>query len=291
MGCLVCQNKHFEIISKRVRDSSDHQVIKCKNCGLLQLFPMPLIEEDKKFYDQNRQVKNIKAPTDLSTIRKNSLDDTKRRAKMVSGCVKKNQTILDFASGYGFFLKEMENLGYKITGIEISKERREMSAKVSKTEVLDVNLLEDDAVLPKFDCITLFHALEHVNNPTSFLKIIKKHLNNNGKLIVEVPNTDDMLIGACEGYRNFYWQRAHLLYFNAKTLKKTIQKAGFSIIDVFHIQRYSIENFMNWFILGKPQIKTPLFQTESIYKWLEDYYKKYLSKKGKSDTLILIAKA
>jgi 2-polyprenyl-3-methyl-5-hydroxy-6-metoxy-1,4-benzoquinol methylase len=209
---------------------------------------------------------------------------------MVSSLVKKNQTILDVGSGYGFFLREMSGLGYKITGIEISQERRKISARVTKTKVLDIDLLEDTAGLPKFDCLTLFHSLEHILDPVSFLKILKKHLNRNGKLIIEVPNADDLLLGASEGYRNFYWQRAHLFYFNAKTLKKIIQKAGLSIIGLSYVQRYSLENFMNWFILGQPQLQKPVFQTRSEYQWLEDYYKKYLSKTGKSDTLILIAK-
>ena len=288
-GCIICQNRNFEIVSEIVRDSSDYKVIKCKKCGLLQLSPIPSIEDDKKFYGQNLQAKNIKAPTNLKIIWNNSAVDTKRRARMVSGLLRKNQTILDFASGYGFFLREMRNLGYKVTGIEISGERRKASSKITKAEVLNINLLEDDANLPKFDCITLFHALEHFSDPVLFLKIIKKHLNKNGKLIVEVPNVGDILLGSCEGYRNFYWQRAHLLYFNVETLRRAVQNAGFSIIDISHIQRYSIENFMNWFVLGKPQIDTPLFKTESAYLWLEDYYKEYLSKRGESDTLIITA--
>jgi len=290
-SCVICQSKNFKVVSKRVRDSAEHRVVKCRNCGLFQLSPMPSVKEDKEFYDKNQQAKNIKAPTNLNAIRKNSLYDTKRRADMVSRYVRKNQTILDFASGYGFFLQEMKRRGYRVTGIEISKERREASARVTKAKVLKINLLENDADLPTFDCITLFFALEHVNDPIPFLKIIRRHLKKKGRLILEVPNTDDILIAACEGYRNFYWQRAHLLYFNARTLKKAVRKAGFSIVDAFYIQRYSIENFMNWFITGKPQIKTPVFQTEGEYRWLEDYYKEQLTKKGKADTLILAAKA
>lgn len=289
-ACAFCQSRNLKIFSKRVRDSLNHRVVKCKNCGLLQLFPLPTAEEDKKFYDQNRQVKNIKAPTNLSVIKRNSLDDTKRRVKMASSYVKKNQTVLDFASGYGFFVQEMKNLGYKAAGVEISAERRKASAKVTKAEIFNLNLLQDDTALPKFDCITLFHVLEHISAPVSFLKILKRHLNKNGKIIIEVPNADDMLLWSCQGYRDFYWQRAHLFYFNVKTLKKIIQKAGLSIVDISYVQRYGLENFMNWFISGQPQLQKPLFQTKSEYKWLEDYYKKCLSKTGKTDTLILIAK-
>ncbi len=264
--------------------------MKCQGCGLLQLSPIPSIKEDKEFYDENRQSKNIGEPRNLTTIKQNSLADSKRRMEMVRLYLKKNDTILDIGSGYGFFLEEMRNCGYNVTGIEISKERRQISSRITSAKVLNVDLNEKEISLPKFDCITLFHVLEHIREPILFLKIIKKYLAKNGKLIIEVPNADDILLDASKKYKDFYWQRAHLAYFATGTLKQVVRKAGFSVIDTFYIQRYGIENFMNWLISGKPQLKSPEFQTKSVYKWLEDYYKKYLCKMGKSDTLIVIIK-
>jgi len=290
MKCIICKGKKFKIISRRVRDSKKHKIVKCQKCQLLQLSPIPSRKEDKKFYDENRQSKNIREPQNLKTIRENSLIDTKRRAKLVLKEVPKGKKVLDVGSGYGFFLRELENLGYGVTGIEVSKEKRRISGKVVANKVLDVNLYYDETDLSKFDCITLFHVLEHLYDPILFLKIIKKHLNRNGKLIIEVPNADDLLLETSKNYRDFYWQRAHLAYFNNMTLKRVIQKADFSIIKTFYTHRYSIDNFMNWFLLGKPQIEKPIFQTKGPYKWLEDYYKGYLCQAGKADTLILIVR-
>lgn len=288
MRCIICGGKKFKKVSLKVRDSNNYKVIKCQNCGFFQLNPIPLKIEEKSFYDQNLQVKNIREPSDAGVMEKKSLSDTKRRAEMVSKYIQKNSTILDIGSGYGFFIKEMEKRGYNITGIEVSKERREISSKVTKTKVLDIDLFENDTILPNFDYITLFHVLEHISDPIGFLKIIRKHLNK--KLIIEVPNADDMLLGASKEYRDFYWQRAHLSYFTGNTLKRVLKRAGFSSIKLFYIQRYGIENFMNWFISKKPQIEKPIFQTTSIYQWLENYYKKYLCGIGKSDTIVLTAK-
>ena len=290
MCCSNCGGKDFIVISKKVRDSIRHKVVKCKSCRLLQLEPLPTIAEDQYFYDENFQSKNIGEPDDLKSMRENSIYDTSRRANFISTYITKKQKILDIGSGYGFFLHEMNNRGYNITGIEISKKKREISLKVCDVEVLNINLFKENLNLLNFDTITLFHVLEHIINPIEFLKIIKKHLNCEGRLIIEVPNSDDMLLDACEKYRNFYWQRAHLYYFNCDTLKEVVKKSGFSIVDFFFVQRYSLDNFMNWFISGEPMIKKPIFKTKSTYKWLEDYYKRHLCQIGKSDTLILIAK-
>ncbi|MDO8663257.1 MAG: class I SAM-dependent methyltransferase [Candidatus Wildermuthbacteria bacterium] len=291
MECIICNGKKFKIISPKVRDANEHKIAQCQKCQLLQLFPMPTRpEEDKEFYDENRQSKNIGGPLDLKIIRENSLADTKRRTGLILKEASKGKKVLDIGSGYGFFLKEMENLGYDAAGIEVSKEKRRISRRVTEAKVSDINLYHSEAGLSKFDCITLFHVLEHLHDPVLFLKIIKRHLNKNGKLIIEVPNADDLLLTASKNYRDFYWQRAHLFYFSAMTLKKVVQGAGFSIIEISYVHRYGIDNFMNWFLLGKPQIARPAFQTNGPYKWLEDYYKGYLCRAGKADTLTLIAK-
>lgn len=43
--CLLCDNKEMDIIKYKTRNSS-HKVVRCKNCNLQQLFPLPTIDED-----------------------------------------------------------------------------------------------------------------------------------------------------------------------------------------------------------------------------------------------------
>ena len=99
MECIICNGKKFKIISPKVRDSNEHKIAQCQKCQLLQLFPMPSAEEDKEFYDENRQSKNIGEPLDLKTIRENSLADTKRRAGLISKEASKGKKVLDIGSG------------------------------------------------------------------------------------------------------------------------------------------------------------------------------------------------
>ncbi len=48
---------------------------------------------------------------------------------------------------------------------------------------MDVNKIKD-----KFDVIVSMGTLEHMDNPLQTLKLFKKHLNPNGKIIVTSPN-------------------------------------------------------------------------------------------------------
>jgi len=291
MKCAICKNKKFELIANRLRDSDRHKVVKCNKCHLIQLSPLPSIEDDKKFYNKNRQSKNIGGPIDIKVIKKNSADDTARRADFVSQSISKNSTIIDIGSGYGFFINEMDKRGFNIIGVEISKQRREISRKVTTVRVLDTDIYKSKSLLEnkKVDCITLFHVLEHISNPIKFLKTLRMYLKQNGKAIIEVPNVNDLMLKSNKAYYDFYWQRAHLLYFSSDTLIKIIKKAGFPKYKVCFKQRYGIENFMNWHIHNKPQIDKPSYHTIGNYKWLEDFYKNYLINSGKADTLIVVA--
>ncbi len=213
MEYIICKSKEFKLVANRPRDSDRHKVITCNKCNLVQLSRIPSIEDDKKFYDENRQSKNIRELTDIKVIRRNSADDTMRRVNFVSRFISKDSTIIDIGSGYGFFIDEMDKHGFNIIGLEISKERREISRKVTNVQVLDTNISKSPLEIEKVDYMILFHVLEHISNPIKFLETLRLHLKENGKVIIEVPNIDDLMLESNKAYRDFYWQRAHLLYF------------------------------------------------------------------------------
>lgn len=288
MKCIICDNSKLTKISEKTRDSNKHSVMKCSKCSMVQLLPIPTDKDNQEFYNQGRQMKNIKEPTKISIIRKNQKSDTMRRADFVSKLLPPKSSILDIGTGFGFFLEEMKNRNYCPMGIEISKFTRETAKKITGVKILDIDILKT-SLKEKFDVITLFHVLEHIKEPVFFLKIIKSNLKKNGRLIIEVPNFDDLMVESNEAYRNFYWQRAHLLYFNKKTLIHVVKKAGFLNCKINYEQRYSLNNFMNWIINNQPQIQQPSFIMMGNYQWLEDIYKSKLIKIGKSDTLILTA--
>mgnify|MGYP003802959663 CR=1 FL=1 len=286
-ACLICGKEKFSVKAKRLRDSRNHSVLKCKNCGHIQIYPIPTLAEEQFFYDNNKQEKNLGIDFNLTQIRKKSMADTNRRTLFVTKLARKSGKILEIGSGYGLFFESMEKLGYNITGIEISKQRRKISRRITNAKILDINIVKDTLNFPKLDMIILFHVLEHIIEPVTFLKKLKKLLKSNGKIIVEVPNYDDHQLDSNKSYRNFYWQRAHIHYFTPKILRMVLHKAGFTV-NIKGIQRYSIENFMNWKLTGKPQLENPTFSLPDEYRWIDSFYKNKIEKLLKSDTIIAI---
>jgi len=286
-SCAICKYSKFDQISSRVRDSIKHKILKCKKCGHVQLYPVPTPSEDKKFYDRDMQNKNINFYGSIEDHRRKDIHDTIRRVNLVVKFIPKNGKILEIGSGHGFFVEMMHKKKYDITGIEISIEKRIMSRKVTKVKILDVDINTQSLDIGNFDTIVMFHVLEHIRDPISFLKKEKKLLKPTGKLIVEVPNCNDFQLELNKSYKDFYWQRAHLHYFTPKNLKGVFSHAGFNA-KILGVQRYSIENMFSWRLTNKPQLNEPTYSLPKPYEWIEKSYKHNLEKNLKCDTIIAI---
>ena len=114
-------------------------------------------------------------------------------------------------------------------------------------------------------------------------------LKKNGKLIVEVPNIDDVQLSDNENYEKFYWQRGHIHYFNPKQLKFVFKSTGLKT-QIIGIQRYSIENMFNWKLTNKPQLNLPSYNLVGTYNWIDSFYKEKLETELKCDTIIAVGK-
>ena len=286
-SCILCKYDNLKVISGQVRDSKKHKIVKCLKCEHIQLYPIPTPEDDKKFYDKDLQNKNIKYYGNIEDHRKKSIDDSIRRLELIRKTTPKKSKVLEIGSGHGFFVESAHKGSFDITGIEISEEKRAMAKKVTSAEILDIDINFQTPNLENLDLVVMFHVLEHIVDPISFLKKIKKLLKPKGKLIVEVPNCDDFQLGLNISYKNFYWQRAHIHYFTPKILRKVFNAAGFKT-EITGVQRYSIENMLSWKLTNKPQLNDPTYSLPKPYDWIEKSYKQHLEKNLKCDTLVAI---
>ncbi len=284
--CILCRNKRFTIISNSVRDSKKHKIIKCLKCGHFQIYPIPSKSEYMRFYDKNMQMKNIGQTEDIAKLETLSKCDIIRRSKIVSDLINSG-SILDIGAGHGFFVKNMINKGYAILGTEISQNKIPESLK---NYILNIDVLNNKVILKNKDCITLFFLLEHLVDPIKACKLIRSMLSPGGVVVIEVPNLNCSLMKINKSYRKFFWQTAHVSYFNDESLKAVLKKAGYNKIEILYHQRYSIDNFMNWMINNKPQIDNPSFKKPLRYGKLDEAYRSNLIAKGESDTLIAIAR-
>jgi SAM-dependent methyltransferase len=111
--------------------------------------------------------------------------------------IDKNSSILDLACGRGRYSLYLSNIGYKVTGIDISKENIS-EAKKNKSDKL--NYILHDMRQPlnqKFDLIlnlfTSFGYYQADKDNISIIRSIKSNLNNEGKAVIDFFNIDYVL--------------------------------------------------------------------------------------------------
>jgi len=92
-----------------------------------------------------------------------------------------NSTLIEVGCGKGFFLEQLQKLGFKVTGFDPTYEGLNSNV-IKKYFTPELNLHADGVVLR--------HVLEHIHNPISFLANIRASNGGGGKIYIEVPCFD-----------------------------------------------------------------------------------------------------
>ena len=140
------------------------------------------------------------------------------------------KNLLEIGVGAGQSILWFEEEGFDVRGIEPDGRNVFMiNDKLKKGKVIEssVEIFSTDEV---FDVIWMSHVLEHLIEPTKFLKRIKNNLKNDGIFFIEVPNCEyePMLQSSIQ-------KNPHLFHFTKKALSKLVENIGYKILscDVF----------------------------------------------------------
>jgi SAM-dependent methyltransferase len=140
-------------------------------------------------------------------------------------------TLLDVGCGDGNFLLEAERLGYKAVGLEPD----EMAVKNANRKGLVVKagrLPASELPYNSFSHVTMSHVVEHLHDPCEALREVYMLMQPQGRLWLATPN-----LNTIQHYKS--WALAyhldpprHLVLFDSDALRVTLQKAGFTSIQI-----------------------------------------------------------
>lgn len=272
--CPLCTSKNLKVRFPTVRDTADIHVKECNACTLVFLSSFDHMSDS--FYEESNMRENS---IDLNEYRKKTYVNDSRRVKTLEGRIQ-GKTLLDVGCGTGGFINLVNRFSKKVDGLEID---RKLSTMLNEEGIRCYSHM--DEIDEKYDFITLFHVLEHIPDPSTFLEKLKKLLKSDGKIIIEVPNAEDALLTLynSEDFAAFTYWSCHLYVFNAWTLKQFVEQAGYKMNDIKQIQRYSLANHLFWLSNGKPGGHVRWEYLDN--KLMNELYGKQLASIGKCDTL------
>ena len=273
--CFLCGSDDAHVIHKGTRGKDCVDVLQCDSCGLVRL--SEVVDDIDNFYENSGMRNKVQQP--IEVIRRNTRIDDERRYRFTEKMIE-NKSILDFGCGAGGFLLRAKKAAKQVYGVELEKAVRDTLVKEG------VKCYTSLADIGRVDVITLFHVLEHLEDPLSYLAEFKKHLEPDGYILIEVPNADDALLSLYQNvnFADFTYWSCHLYLYTLATLRRLAKKAGFKVGFIKQIQRYSLANHLYWLSRGKPG---------GHYTWsfmenseLDQRYGEMLANLGIADTII-----
>lgn len=237
-------------------------VKKCNKCSIVFLDPQPdqdLLKKyypSKKYYAYNKNkkkglfeafreylVRHYYSPDLFSLFISTFIQNVPAMPSFV-----KNGKILDIGCGAGDTLLLLKELGWDTYGIDMDSRAIENAKKRGLTN-LELGTYKDLSRYPDnyFDAIRLYHVIEHLDDPSLCLSLIKKKLKNNGELIVGTPNIKSF-VGTIFKSRWYNLDSPrHLFLFSPSTLKKLLEKEGFGVKKIEFCSTGGIAGSLQYF--------------------------------------------
>ncbi len=232
---VKCLHKDCEVYE----NYGNFKLFKCKKCGIVynKFFLVKREDVYEDYYKNELGVNFGRFKFGLEYVIK--LFRLLRAIRVVT-IVGVKKRILDIGCGRGWTLYYLKNFfkyprtnGTQIAFPAWKFATEYLSLEVYCKDLLDINLGKD-----KFDVITLWHVLEHVDKPIHYFEEIHKLLSKGGKLLIEVPNMNSWT----RKFTGYYWlgldPEYHLTYYSPESLTTFLQEFGFKIKKM---QTFSLE--------------------------------------------------
>lgn len=270
----------------------NYKVIDCISCCFIHVTPIPTDKNIRKLYKEEFYTK--KKPRYF----KESEEDldwwilTYKNYYKILEKLTRGRKLLEIGSGPGYFLQTGKKLGWKVLGVEPSKEAYQYSTNLGVNVVNDYLTGEILRQYGKFDVVCAMFVLEHLIDPHSFVEDVKHLLKKNGFLFLISPNDYNplqIILNRKMGYKQWWISPPqHINYFNFQSINKFLSTKGFETIDqysTFPLEYYLLsgDNYIGNQVVGrKCHSKRKAFeinmykhgreQLNNIYKVLSNYH-------------------
>ena len=201
------------------------RIVTCGTCGMT--YSQNVLNQEA---DRDRYI-NSNVPRFHQSIRENpvyGMMEAKKAAylaRRLGSFSPDRGLLLDVGCSTGVLLDAARNDGWMTHGIEANPDL----AKVAREKGQEVTVgFFPDALPPglKPDAITLLDVLEHAERPLDFLQLVSDCLPAGGRLLIQVPNFDSLIV-RLEGGSNSTLDIGHWSYFTPNTLDAMLARTGF----------------------------------------------------------------
>jgi 2-polyprenyl-3-methyl-5-hydroxy-6-metoxy-1,4-benzoquinol methylase len=152
-----------------------------------------------------------------------------RRERLERALAGRTRRILEIGCGDGNFLATLRRAGWDVEGQEFSADT---SAIVERRHRIPMITGALDAVSSerRFPVVVAYHVFEHIYHPADWLQQVRRLLETNGLLHLQVPNAASLtrrLSGAAWSGLVF---PEHVYFYEPRSLQRLLKRSGFTVL-------------------------------------------------------------
>ncbi len=248
--CPVCGSSDlttFLTCSDHYASGETFDIVSCGGCGFRFTQDFPDESEIGSYYETADYVSHSDTRKGLMNrvyhlVRKYMLAQKVKMTCSLSGLQKGD--VLDIGCGTGYYLGAMKQAGWNTIGVEKSA----LAAEAARTHFGltisdDLKEIEGES---RFDVITLWHVMEHLQDLPQVFESLRRLLRPGGTLIVALPNSASYDAALYGEYWGAYDVPRHLWHFAPDTFARLAHREGFDIklfapmpFDAFYVSMLS----------------------------------------------------
>jgi SAM-dependent methyltransferase len=271
-SCPLCGGKEFEqflTVKDYFLTGESFKIFRCIECGFKFVNPRPTYDEIGKYYQSDAYISHNSAGFSLFNWAYRVARYFAIRKKY--GLVRhftKGERLLDIGCGTGELLKYCKRKGFVVQGVEPNESPRKYAIEQNGIDVKS-SLTELSGGVDDFDCIMLWHVLEHIHSLNTTLDDIKRILNKEGLLVIAVPNHESFDAKFYNSFWAGYDVPRHLYHFTRDSIFRFADKHGFVVQNVFP---QKMDSYYVSFLSEKYKDGSSSFLSAVINGWKSNHY-------------------
>jgi len=151
----------------------------------------------------------------------------------------KGSRVLDFGCQKGEFIAELKKRGAEVWGVDFNEDAIKTAENHFGLKNVFLNSFDEFFLkkeLPKFDIITSFEVIEHLDNPLDFIRNLKNLLKPGGKIILSTPCRERIF----PNLAHWDFPPNHLTRWNKNSFLNLFSQFNFEAINVKYLERFKL---------------------------------------------------
>lgn len=220
-----------------------YRIVECLECGHQWVSPIPQVE---MLYTENKDETYLAAQH-----QREKSADAWLRIVGDAAAPSVARTLLDIGCATGIFLDKAEE-HYTVCGIELSDWAARLASRNHEVWRQPISNITTNR---RFDIVTMWGVIEHLENPREEVEAISKLMNAGGLLFIYTGDRT-ALLPRLLGKKWWWYQGMHVQYFSKTGLRRLLESFGFEVVETRNLPIFfslqSLARSMNRYVALKP---------------------------------------